>query len=110
QQHCAETSRVVVTEQALAEVDIDMIVAHRRWRGRLENAQVARHPEVHDQSGLSEIEQQILAAPLHASQAAALQRSIESVGHRPAQAALANLDPPHDAMREAGLQAATNDF
>ena len=110
QQHRAETPRIVVSKQALAEVDVDVVVPGRGRGGCLQDAQVARHTEMDEQRRLAEIEQQVLAASPDASQPAMAERGIEAGGHRPAQATLAHLDPADEAVRQAGLQAATNDF
>ena len=82
-QHAAEASWVGVAQDGAAfHDDVDVIMfEHQILRGR--HPQAAGHAQMHQQAGVSSVEQQVFAAPLHAFHQTARQLQAQLVRHWP---------------------------
>ena len=84
-EHRAEAARVPIAhDDAIAEDDIDVVM---RFFGRRigEHAEASRHPQVDEKGIRAKAEKQVLAAPIHAVDAAADEPARQIARNRPAQ-------------------------
>src|SRR5436190_11473643 len=76
---------------------------------RRQHSQAPRHAQVQDEMSIAEIDEEILAASLHAAHGASSEPT-HGCGHRPAQSRLTHGDSRHHAASEMRREAASRHF